>query len=160
MGNKSYRRYLSVLLSLLLPTISFPSLAWAITESQDAQGWKEPQSVIWSNLPAQDAPRASSTGLSLNSCFTFLQWGRPHLLVRWNFLCISWCLLCFILLLGTTEQSLHPSSTLSPQMLTLTRSLSQLSLHKAENSHCPQPFLIREMLLFLNHLCSPLLDSL
>lgn len=62
--------------------------------------------------------------------------------------------------LDTTEQSLDPSPTLSPQILTLTRSSSQLLLLKAEKSHLPQPFVVREMLLFLHHLCIPLLDSL
>lgn len=83
----------------------------------------------------------------------------PHLLVRWNFLCTHLWMLCFVLLLGSTEQSLDPSSALSHQTLTLTRSPSQLSLLKAAKSHLPQPFLIREMLLFLSHLCSPSLAS-
>lgn len=94
--------------------------------SWNISGWKRPQWVTWSYLPAWSG-LSQSTGLCLDSSGMPPVRGTPHLLwavcssaqslhnkevppqVQVELFCISFCLCPLVLFLGTTEQSLlHP----------------------------------------------------
>lgn len=95
-----------------------------------------------------------------------LHWGQPvqmlgHSLCRKVFLetvfqCV--CPLPLVMSSSTTENSLSPSSLHPPLRYLYT--LIRPSLLQAEQSQLSPPFLTREMLHSLHHLCSLSLDSL
>lgn len=77
-----------------------------------------------------------------------------------NFLCSSPCPLSFVLSLDTTKKSLEAlESPLDTHPLDICKIPSQSSLLHAEQFQISHPFLIREMIEALNHLCGLPLDS-
>lgn len=66
---------------------------------------------------------------------------------RWSFLCIRFCPLPFVLLLGTTEESLDPLLGILPLDTHIDNVSSQSALLEAEEAQLPQPSLIREVLI-------------
>lgn len=113
------------------------------------------------------------------SCFEYLQGWRFHnlsgrsvsvfsylpskkailLQFEWNFLYFSLCLLPLVLSLGTSENTLSPSSFLLSQLV-IHRGDSELPLLQAEQSQLSQVFLSCQILHFLTHLQCPSLDLL
>lgn len=91
---------------------------------------------------------------SLFQCSLILKEKDFFLIFRWT-LCYSLCLLSLVLLLGTTERSLPCLETPSLQIFACREDVHfQLSLLRTEQARLPQPFLGREMLQFLHHLCA------